>query len=171
MASLTCTLVFYEAPHRIEAALEDMREVLGDREVCVAREITKVHEEYVFGKLSDVRSRITAIGEFVVVVGGSKEIREAAPLTRAAVLKKLEMTRNELSVLFFQKKEERNRIVSPPWPALLSCSSVSSNQRRRPRVTLAAGISPRAHRTGNPSRRSLDPRSSLIGSATLNRGQ
>ena len=108
VASLTCTLVFYEAPHRIEAALEDMREVLGDREVCVAREITKVHEEYVFGKLSDVRSRITAIGEFVVVVGGSKEIREAAPLTRAAVLKKLGMTRNELYELFFRKKEERD---------------------------------------------------------------
>jgi len=108
VASLTCTLVFYEAPHRIEGALEDMREMLGDREVCVAREITKVHEEYVFGKLSDVRSRITAIGEFVVVVGGAKEVRVAVPLTRAEVLKKLGMTRNELYELFFRKKEERD---------------------------------------------------------------
>src|SRR5262245_34973558 len=37
VANVQCTLVFYEAPHRIEASLEDAQEVLGDREVCVAR--------------------------------------------------------------------------------------------------------------------------------------
>src|SRR5436190_9403611 len=43
LMNVTGTLVFYEAPHRVDAALEDMQEVLGDREVCVAREITKIH--------------------------------------------------------------------------------------------------------------------------------
>src|SRR5215472_589524 len=56
--NVRCTLVFYEAPHRIEAALDDMQEVLGDREVCIAREITKIHEEYAVGRLSAVRKQV-----------------------------------------------------------------------------------------------------------------
>jgi 16S rRNA (cytidine1402-2'-O)-methyltransferase len=103
IANVTCTLVFYEAPHRIEAALEDVQEVLGDREVCVAREISKIHEEFLFGKLSEVRTRIKALGEFVVVVSGATEMHEAAPLTRTEALNKLGMTRNELYELFFKK--------------------------------------------------------------------
>ncbi len=105
LANVSCTLVFYEAPHRIAAALEDIQEVLGDREVCMAREITKVHEEYLFGKLSDLRNQIKPLGEFVVVVGGAREVREMTPMTRAQVLKKLGMTRNELYELFFKKQE------------------------------------------------------------------
>jgi len=104
VANVRCTLVFYEAPHRIEASLEDAQEILGDREVCVAREITKIHEEFLFGKLSDVRTRLKTIGEFVVMVGGATEVRESAPVTREDVLKKLGMTRNQLYDLFFKKQ-------------------------------------------------------------------
>jgi 16S rRNA (cytidine1402-2'-O)-methyltransferase len=103
IANVACTLVFYEAPHRIEATLEDMQEVLGDREVCVAREITKIHEESLFGKLSAVRPRVKAIGEFVIVAGGATEVHETVPASRDEVLKKLGMTRNQLYELFFKK--------------------------------------------------------------------
>jgi 16S rRNA (cytidine1402-2'-O)-methyltransferase len=103
IANLTCTLVFYEAPHRIEASLEDMQDVLGDREVCIARELTKVHEESSFGRLSEVRAQLKALGEFVIVASGARELREAAPLTREEVLKKLGISRNELYELFFKK--------------------------------------------------------------------
>jgi 16S rRNA (cytidine1402-2'-O)-methyltransferase len=103
VANVTSTLVIYEAPHRILAALEDVQDVLGDREVCVGREITKIHEEFLFGKLSEIRSQVKPLGEFVVVLGGATEVRAAAPLTRADVLKKLGMTRNELYDLFFRK--------------------------------------------------------------------
>ena len=103
VANVACSLIFYEAPHRIEGTLEDVQEVMGDREVCVAREITKIHEEFLFGKVSDVRTRVKALGEFVVVVSGAKELREAVPLTREAVLKKLGLTRNQLYDLFFKK--------------------------------------------------------------------
>ena len=106
LMNITCTLVFYEAPHRIEAALEDIHEVFGDREACVAREITKLYEEYLFGKLSEIRKKVKTLGEFVVVVAGAKEMREAPPLTREQALKKLGMTRNELYDLFFKKKDE-----------------------------------------------------------------
>src|SRR5207247_7820605 len=73
LANTTCTLIFYEAPHRVEESLEDIQEVFGEREVCIARELTKVHEEYVFGKLSEVRKRIKALGEFVIMVQGAVE--------------------------------------------------------------------------------------------------
>ncbi len=102
-ANVTCTLVFYEAPHRIEAALGDLQEALGDREVCIAREITKIHEEFLFGRVSEVKTHIKPLGEFVVVVGGATELREAAPLTREEVLKKLGLSRNQLYDLFFKK--------------------------------------------------------------------
>jgi 16S rRNA (cytidine1402-2'-O)-methyltransferase len=103
IANTTCTLVFYEAPHRIQAALEDLEEILGDREVSVARELTKIHEELLFGKISDVRAHIKAVGEFVVVVAGATEVRRAPPVTREEVLKQLGMTRNQLYDLFFKK--------------------------------------------------------------------
>ncbi|MBI2149914.1 MAG: 16S rRNA (cytidine(1402)-2'-O)-methyltransferase [Acidobacteria bacterium] len=103
LANITCTLVFYEAPHRIEGTLQDIQEVLGDRAVCLAREITKIHEEYLFGRLSQVKDQVKPLGEFVVVVSGATEVREAAPVTREEVLKKLGMTRNQLYDLFFKK--------------------------------------------------------------------
>ena len=105
IANVTCTLLFYEAPHRVEAMLEDMQEVLGDREVCIAREITKIHEESLFGKLSEIRPRVKAVGEFVVVARGVAEVRETSqlPVSRDEVLKKLGMTRNQLYELFFKK--------------------------------------------------------------------
>jgi 16S rRNA (cytidine1402-2'-O)-methyltransferase len=107
LVTVTCTLVIYEAPHRIDESLEDIQVVLGDREVCIAREITKVHEEYVFGKLSETRNRITALGEFVVIVHGATALHEAKPATRKEVLKKLGMTRNELYDLFFKKRDNK----------------------------------------------------------------
>src|SRR2546427_3538110 len=104
LMNVACTLVLYEAPHRIEAGLEDLYEVVGDREVCLARELPKIHEEYVVGRLSNVGRHVNALGEFVVVVAGAGEVRESSPVTREEVLKKLGMTRNELYELFFKKK-------------------------------------------------------------------
>ncbi len=104
LANAKCTLVFYEAPHRIEETLEDLQDILGDREVCVARELTKIHEEYLFGKLAEVRPNVKPLGEFVIVVAGATETREAAPLTREEALKRLGMTRNQLYDLFFKKR-------------------------------------------------------------------
>ena len=104
VANVTCTLVFYEAPHRIEASLENIEAVLGDREICVAREMTKIHEEFLYGRISEVRPRIKPLGEFVIVVSGATEVRQAAPLTRDEVLQKLGMTRNQLYDLFFKKQ-------------------------------------------------------------------
>lgn len=48
------TLVFYEAPHRIEKMLKNCLEVFGDREMCLARELTKRHEEFLRGTISEI---------------------------------------------------------------------------------------------------------------------
>jgi 16S rRNA (cytidine1402-2'-O)-methyltransferase len=99
------TLIFYEGPHRVLAALEDIQEVFGDREACIGRELTKLHEEYLFGKLSELRPRVKELGEFVIVVGGFIGSGDSPPpeLTRESVLKTLGISRNQLYDLFFKK--------------------------------------------------------------------
>ena len=71
------TLVFYEAPHKLTATLEAMLEVLGDRSIVLCRELTKVHEEFIRGKLSDVISKLSEPkGEFVLIVEGNLHKKE-----------------------------------------------------------------------------------------------
>jgi len=67
------TLIFYEAPHRIYEALEDMLEVFGDRFVVLARELTKTFEEYISGNISEVLKEENIKGEIVLIVEGFKE--------------------------------------------------------------------------------------------------
>ncbi len=66
------TLVFFESVHRVVRFLETLREVWGDVPVFVAREMTKLHETYLYGRISEVLPRIVPRGEFVVVVPGRK---------------------------------------------------------------------------------------------------
>jgi 16S rRNA (cytidine1402-2'-O)-methyltransferase len=72
MRSERATLVFYEAPHRITEALEDIQATLGDRQVVVARELTKMHEEWIRGTPLEVaealRSRPAVKGEITVLI-------------------------------------------------------------------------------------------------------
>ena len=70
-------MIFYESPHRIEETLKDMYQVLGNRQVSIAREITKLHEEYIRGSLEELVNidHSTLRGEMVVVVEGNKEIK------------------------------------------------------------------------------------------------
>lgn len=68
------TLVFYEAPHRIEKMLKSALEVLGDRKCCIAREMTKIHEEFIRGTISEVLEIASGLkGEMVVVIAGNSE--------------------------------------------------------------------------------------------------
>lgn len=70
------TLIFYEAPHRILDTLQDMLEILGDRECVIARELTKTYEEYIRGRLSDLVKIDSIKGEIVLIVSGYKEVKE-----------------------------------------------------------------------------------------------
>jgi 16S rRNA (cytidine1402-2'-O)-methyltransferase len=69
------TIIFYEAVHRIKNTLENMLEVLGDRNIAVCRELSKIHEEVCRDKISNVIPLVDSMkGEFVIVVEGNKDI-------------------------------------------------------------------------------------------------
>lgn len=61
-------IVFYESPFRILKTLKDIQDYLGDKEVCVCRELTKKFEEIYRGKISEVDQKIKPKGEFVVII-------------------------------------------------------------------------------------------------------
>ena len=72
------TIVAFEAPHRLAAALNDMLDVLGDRRIAVCRELTKMYEEVFRGKLSGAIAHFEEpIGEFTLVVEGKAEEKPA----------------------------------------------------------------------------------------------
>lgn len=76
---LSYTLIFLESPYRIVEALEDILSELGDRRICVAREMTKMFEEFwrggVSGALEHFKSQ-PARGEFTLVVAGANKTPE-----------------------------------------------------------------------------------------------
>lgn len=72
---LPSTLVFYESVHRLEKFIIFLKKELGDREVVVAREITKLYETFYFGNLSNILSKIDSLkGEFVIMISPSHTI-------------------------------------------------------------------------------------------------
>ena len=99
MSPLPGTLVLYEAPHRLEETLRDIREVLGERQIVVARELTKIYEELVRGSVSEVMeivSRGKVRGEVVILVAPGETVpRTTEPLT--VVLQRM-LADGELSV-------------------------------------------------------------------------
>jgi 16S rRNA (cytidine1402-2'-O)-methyltransferase len=75
------TLVLYEAPHRLRACLDDLLAVLGDRQTCLARELTKVHEQWLRGTLSTVKARYSGQseprGEYTLVIAGASQASQS----------------------------------------------------------------------------------------------
>ena len=76
LSQVSSTLIFYEAPHRIVHALGDMAAVLGPRRACLARELTKLHEEWLTGTLPEIlqqlKGRPRILGEITLVIEGNK---------------------------------------------------------------------------------------------------
>jgi len=76
----TRTMIFYESPQRLAAFLREAAEIFGDRQACVVRELTKVHEEILRGSLSELDAEIsgrgTVLGEVTIVIGGGPKTVE-----------------------------------------------------------------------------------------------
>jgi 16S rRNA (cytidine1402-2'-O)-methyltransferase len=88
LAEEKATLIFYEAPHRILETLETVERVLGQRQVVVAREITKVHEEFLRGTAGEVRGQLLARdlikGEITLLISKAHEpLPDDTPLEEA----------------------------------------------------------------------------------------
>ncbi len=94
-------LVFYEAPHRLSKTLIDMLEIFGDREAFLAREMTKVHEEYLLATLAEFKIRFERErprGEFTLVIKGSSNsvsVSEEEIKERLEALLKKELSTKE----------------------------------------------------------------------------
>ncbi len=96
----TRTMVFFEAPHRLKAMLTDLKEILGNRQMVMLREMTKVFEEIRKGPVSAILGHLPPDrirGEFTLVVTGSEE--EKADATEPQVVKRIEeMLKEKMSV-------------------------------------------------------------------------
>ncbi len=126
----TRTLIFYEAPHKLKGTLELMKEILGDRRIVLAKEITKIHEEFIRGYISEILEKIELIkGEFVILIEGSMkskfdvekseinnlslkkhyEMYEIQGLNKKEIIKKIakdrNVNKNEIYQYFINKKE------------------------------------------------------------------
>jgi 16S rRNA (cytidine1402-2'-O)-methyltransferase len=104
LAGETATLIFYEAPHRVVETLADVAEALGDRPVVVAREITKIHEEFLRGTASaiaaELRARPAIKGEITLLIGrgshpeiSGKQWEQSIPARVAELIKQEQMPR------------------------------------------------------------------------------
>ncbi len=74
LREVLATMVFYEAPHRLSETLNDLQQILGARQIVVAREVSKVHEEFVRGTVGEVIGQLAGRevkGEITIVVHGS----------------------------------------------------------------------------------------------------
>ncbi|MDD6089029.1 MAG: 16S rRNA (cytidine(1402)-2'-O)-methyltransferase [Desulfovibrionaceae bacterium] len=79
-------LVFYERKDRLEETLRIALEKLGDREVCVARELTKIHEEYILFRLSEGLPKKEILGELTVIIGPSEKTERTSESEAVAIL-------------------------------------------------------------------------------------
>ena len=119
------TLIAFEAPHRLLKTLKDVLGILGDRELAVCRELTKVHEEVFRGRVSQAVEHFTQPrGEFTLVIGG--KIKE-----RPEITERVEM---ELYQLYRQGASSKDAISQ-----LSETSGVSRNKLYQAWLRLAEG--------------------------------
>jgi 16S rRNA (cytidine1402-2'-O)-methyltransferase len=123
VGEVPATLVFYESPRRIAVSISDALEILGDRRAVVAREITKIHEEFSRGKLSELSTIFSSTevkGEIVLLIDRAQDGLAAVPKTFSLIerLEQLELEGVERKAAlkkvakeFGMSKSEAYRIV------------------------------------------------------------
>ena len=73
------TIILYEAPHKILNTLKDLEDYVGDREIVLARELTKIHEEFIKGTIKEIQEKITSPkGEYVIIIDEKNSIDDDA---------------------------------------------------------------------------------------------
>ena len=80
------TSILYEAPHKLKTTLEDLKEIILDRKIVIAREITKIHEEFIRGTIDEIIKKTVNIkGEFVIIIEGNNFIKEDNKLNNLTI--------------------------------------------------------------------------------------
>ena len=81
LKSYPYTIIFYESVHRLKNMLENLLNVFGNRSIALCRELSKIHEEVIRGKITDVISSVDTLkGEFVIIVEGNQSITDYSNL-------------------------------------------------------------------------------------------
>ncbi len=109
------TMVFYEAPHKLRQTLRDMLEVLGDRELALCRELTKLHEETVRTTLAEAVRRYETEeprGEYVLVLAGARGEAEATATLEEAVDLALRLREEGMSLKDAAKRASQRTGIS-----------------------------------------------------------
>ncbi len=71
------TIIIYEAPHKINQTLKDILSEIGDRNIVLARELTKIHEEFIRGKVSEIIEKYQELkGEMIIIIEGNSNIND-----------------------------------------------------------------------------------------------
>ena len=110
LAAETGTLVFFESPRRLPAMLQDIADVLGNRDVVVCRELTKIHESFIRARALDAIAVLAGgpiKGEITVLVSGRPETR--APWSDAEIMKRFNVLRQDAAL---SRRDCVNRIVA-----------------------------------------------------------
>ncbi len=70
------TGILYEAPHKLKNTLKELKEILGDRKIVLAKELTKIHEEFIYDNIDDIINSNKEIkGEYVIIIEGNSKIK------------------------------------------------------------------------------------------------
>ena len=76
--NITKTIILYEAPHKLEKTLKDLKEIIGNRKIVLARELTKIHEEYIREDINSLMEKAKDIkGEIVLIIEGAEKKEES----------------------------------------------------------------------------------------------
>lgn len=104
------TIIIYEAVHRIKNTLENMLNVLGDRKICICRELSKIHEEFTRGTISEILPLVDEMkGEIVIVVEGNHDVTDYSNLD---VYEHVKMYLDDMSEMDAIKKVAKERGVA-----------------------------------------------------------
>lgn len=102
------TIILYEAPHKLNTTLKELSSILtNDRQVVLAREITKIHEEYIRGNIEEILNKDNLKGEMVLIIEGNKNIEKENDLNKLSLEEHYKYYEN----LNFEKKEIIKKIA------------------------------------------------------------
>lgn len=103
------TIIIYEAPHKLESTLKDLKQILNkDRKIVLAREITKIHEEFIRGSIDDLIEKVQDIkGEIVLIIEGNSYISEENELNKLSIEEHYQFYENQ----GFSKKDIIKKIA------------------------------------------------------------
>ena len=98
----TRTLIIYEAPHKLKNTLQDLKEVVENRNIVLARELTKIHEEFIRGRIDEIIEKCENLkGEMIILIEGAEKRKEKIVLNNLALEEHYKYYENQ----GFDKKE------------------------------------------------------------------